>query len=196
MESEFTSRKCSVNWRSPPKHVFASEAGLEKQTLCNTPGPRLGFYPCQSFAGWVLGRRKLLKLELVGLRPEIHIQQLCPTQTTSPWTHPISKWDELSPPTSSPVWIWTWQLLRTTSHTQVLLEIKCSLCPFCWSSLASCQYSEGKCAKPPPLSVPTGYQSGKATYLEEDKDEKQLINHTNAEPKPPISYKDKTTQDC
>lgn len=36
------------------------------------------------------------------------------------------------------------------------------------------------------------YQPRKTAYLEEDEDEKQLVDHTNTQPKPPVSY-NKTT---
>lgn len=32
------------------------------------------------------------------------------------------------------------------------------------------------------------YQPRKTAYLEEDEDEKQLVDHTNTQPKPPVSY--------
>lgn len=32
------------------------------------------------------------------------------------------------------------------------------------------------------------YQPRKAAYLEKDEDEKQLVDHTNTQPKPPVSY--------
>lgn len=38
--------------------------------------------------------------------------------------------------------------------------------------------------------LPQSLQPRKTAYLEEYKDEKQLVDHTNAEPKPPVSCKD------
>jgi hypothetical protein len=32
------------------------------------------------------------------------------------------------------------------------------------------------------------YQPRKAAYLEKDEDEKQFVDHTNTQPKPPVSY--------
>lgn len=37
------------------------------------------------------------------------------------------------------------------------------------------------------------YHPRKAAYLEEDEDEKQLVDHTNTQPKPPVSYNKITT---
>lgn len=85
------------------------------------------------------------------------------------------------PPTSRCSWRPPWLGLRS--------EVQPCFLPSLKGRMGKASFVTLPGARPSPKFP--GIQPRKTAYLEEYKDEKQLVDHTHAEPKPPVSYKDR-----